>query len=141
MATEQYPQGLGKTVPPILAALHGAGLEQLPAKTMFSCRECVAAIAELKAAGIQNVLLAGIETHVCVAQTGFDLLADGFSVFLAVDAIGSRQSLDHEIAVRRLENAGANPTTTEAALFEWCERAGSESFKRISKLVRQLPPS
>lgn len=139
-ATEQYPQGLGRTVQPILEALANAGVAELPAKTMFSCRELSTAIAELRSAGIRKVLLAGIETHVCVAQTGFDFLADGFSVYLAIDAIGSRHPLDHETAIRRLENAGATPTTTEAALFEWCERAGTESFKRISQLVRQTPP-
>jgi nicotinamidase-related amidase len=140
LATEQYPQGLGQTVAPISDSLAAAGVTQIPEKTMFSCRECANAIAGLKLAGLHKVLLVGIETHVCVAQTGFDLMADGFSVYLAVDAIGSRNRLDHEIAIRRLENGGATPTTTEAALFEWCEKAGSELFKRISQLVRQTAP-
>jgi nicotinamidase-related amidase len=137
VATEQYPHGLGPTAIPIRAALDAVGVGPLPSKTMFSCRECVSALSSLKQQGIEKILLAGIETHVCVAQTGLDLMADGFSVYLALDAVGSRNQLDHETAIRRLENSGAIPTTTEAVLFEWCERAGSESFKQISQLVRQ----
>lgn len=139
--TEQYPQGLGKTVSTILDVLGSVPTDPIPAKTMFSCRECIREFASLKAQGVYKILLSGIETHVCVAQTAFDLMADGFSVYLALDAIGSRGQLDHETAIRRMENAGAIPTTTEAALFEWCEKAGSESFKQISQLVRQSPPS
>jgi nicotinamidase-related amidase len=141
LATEQYPQGLGRTVAPVLDALAAGGVNQVPSKTMFSCRECAAEISSLTQQGIYKILLVGIETHVCVAQTAFDLIADGFSVYLAIDAIGSRGRLDHETAIRRLENAGAIPTTTEAALFEWCEQAGSDSFRQISQLVRQSPPS
>jgi nicotinamidase-related amidase len=140
VATEQYPQGLGKTVPIVLDALKNAGVADLPAKTMFSCRQCRDAIASLRVSGIQKILIAGIETHVCVAQTGFDLLAEGFSIYLAVDAVGSRHAKDHQIAIGRLENAGATPTTTEAALFEWCETADNVGFKRISQLIRQSSP-
>jgi nicotinamidase-related amidase len=134
-ATEQYPQGLGGTVESLRSLLSGAGADSIPAKTMFSCRECESLLHELTAAGVTKLLLTGIETHVCVAQSALDFIAAGFSVYVCVDAVGSRGTLDHQTAIRRLENAGAIPTTTEAALFEWCEQAGSDRFKAISKLV------
>ena len=87
--------------------------------------------------GIGKILLAGIEAHVCVQQTALDLLADGYRVYLAVDAIGARHEIDYAIALRRLESSGATLTTTEAALFEWCEAAGTPEFKQISALVRE----
>ena len=94
----------------------------------------------LSESGIYNLLLCGIESHVCVAQSALDLLAQGFNVFVCVDAIGARSAVDHRVAIRRLENSGVTLTTTEAALFEWCEKAGSKNFKQISKLVQQTKP-
>ena len=81
-----------------------------------------------------------IEAHVCVQQTVLDLLTDGFRVYLAVDAIGARFEIDRTVALGRMEASGATLTTTEAALFEWCETAGTPEFKQISALVRELPP-
>jgi nicotinamidase-related amidase len=86
------------------------------------------------------VLVSGIETHVCVQQTVFDLLAEGFRVYLAVDALGTRHASDHDTALRRMDSAGATLTTTEAALFEWCQVAGTPEFKQISQLVREAAP-
>jgi nicotinamidase-related amidase len=134
-ATEQYPQGLGPTVPE-LAERTGA----MPAKTMFSCRECQAIFADFQQRGTGKILVAGIEAHVCVQQTVLDLLAAGYRVYLAVDAIGARYEVDYATALRRMESSGATLTTTEAALFEWCEAAGSPEFKQISALVRESPP-
>lgn len=134
--TEQNPQKLGPTAPE-LAALHaGAAL----AKMAFSCGACGEIYAEWRKLGIERVLLCGIETHVCVAQTAFDLLAAGYQVYVAVDAIGARGALDHDIALRRLESSGAVLTTVEAALFEWCEQAGTPEFREISALVKQAVP-
>jgi nicotinamidase-related amidase len=79
--------------------------------------------------------LAGIETHVCVLQTAMDLMEQGFNVYLAVDATGSRHDEDGEWALRRLETAGVILTTAETALFEWAEKAGTPEFKEISRLV------
>ena len=76
----------------------------------------------------------------CVQQSALDLIAAGFRVYLAVDAIGSRFAQDKEVAVRRMESSGATLTTAEAALFEWCERAGTPDFKEISRLVREEEP-
>jgi nicotinamidase-related amidase len=135
-ATEQYPQGLGKTVAPLAERLG-----TVPAKVTFSCRECAEIFRALADQGRHKVLVVGVETHVCVQQTVLDLLSEGFRVYVAVDAVGSRSELDYRTALGRLEAAGATLTTTEAALFEWCEVAGTPEFKQISALVRETPPA
>jgi nicotinamidase-related amidase len=127
--TEQYPQGLGPT-PPDLAAKLPAALT----KMAFSCCGSESFTAAL-AADVESVVLCGLETHVCIAQTALDLLARGLTVFIAVDAVGSRQPLDHEIALRRLESSGAILTTTEAVLFEWCRSAEHPQFQAVRRLV------
>jgi nicotinamidase-related amidase len=82
-----------------------------------------------------SVVLAGMETHVCVAQTALDLLHAGLHVFLPVDALAARSAVDHDAALRRLEQAGAVPTTAEAIAFEWVADAAHPQFKAISKLI------
>jgi nicotinamidase-related amidase len=134
-ATEQYPKGLGPTVPEL-----SSRLGQIPAKMSFSCGGCPQIFEQWESQGIFKVLLAGIESHVCVLQTAFDLLAHGLRVYLAVDAVGSRYDIDYQTALRRMDSAGVTLTTTESALFEWCEVAGTPEFKQISKLVQQPPP-
>lgn len=134
-ATEQYPKGLGSTVEPIQSLV-----DTIPEKSMFSCRECSGWIEHWQQKGIVNVLLVGIESHVCVMQTALDFVTAGFNVFLAADAIGSRFDLDHEIALCRMEASGCTITTTEAALFEWCETSSAPEFKSISALVRESTP-
>jgi nicotinamidase-related amidase len=136
LATEQYPQGLGPTVPE-LAAL----LAQRWSKLSFSAAGCAEFAAALEKLAVAKVLLCGIETHVCVQQTALDLLAGGWRVHVVVDAVGSRFDLDHRTALRRMETAGALLTTTEAALFEWCRVAGTPQFRQISSLVREPAPS
>jgi nicotinamidase-related amidase len=136
VATEQYPQGLGPTT-----AVLAERLTEIPSKLMFSCRECAGVLQQLAETGRHKVLVVGIESHVCVQQTVLDLLSEGFRVYLAVDAVGSRNVIDYTTALRRMESAGATLTTAEAALFEWCEVAGSPEFKRISALVREAPPA
>jgi nicotinamidase-related amidase len=135
-ATEQYPQGLGPTTPE-LAQLLGA----IPAKTAFSCGECGEIFTAWRDRGIWKILVCGIETHVCVGQTVHDLLGEGFRVYVAADAVAARGQIDHEIALQRMDSAGATLTTAEAALFEWCGRAGSPEFKQISQLIRETPPT
>ena len=136
LATEQYPKGLGPTSPELAARLG-----KIPAKLAFSCGECGELFEELGKKGIHRILVCGIEAHVCVQQTVHDLLAAGFRVYLAVDAIGARGRLDYEIALRRMDSAGATLTTVEAVLFEWCDVAGTPEFKQISNLVKQPPPT
>ena len=136
LATEQYPKGLGPTSPELAAKLGS-----IPAKLAFSCGECGELFEELGQKGIHRVLVCGIEAHVCVQQTVHDLLAAGFRVYIAADAVGARGRLDYEIALRRMDSAGATLTTVEAALFEWCDVAGTPEFKQISNLVKQPQPT
>lgn len=127
--TEQYPRGLGPT-PAELAARMPPPLS----KMSFSCCGS-AAFTDAIPGDVSAVVIAGLETHVCVAQTTLDLLAAGLGVFLVVDAIGCRHAVDHEVGLRRLEAAGAIPTTSEAVLFEWCRTAEHPRFQEIRRLV------
>ncbi|EAQ79130.1 hydrolase [Blastopirellula marina] len=132
LGTEQYPKGLGPTVEPLHSLLN-----DLPTKLTFSACGVDGLLKELPQRAIHKLLLVGVEAHVCVQQTALDLLAAGFDVYIAVDAIGSRFPLEKDISLRRMENAGAVLTTTEAAMFEWCEHAGDDLFKQVSRLVRK----
>ena len=131
--TEQYPQGLGHTIPAVTEALSGAQPLQ---KMSFSCCGNNELMTALQANGVHQVVLCGIETHVCVSQTAHDLLAQGFQVHVVRDAVSSRREGDHNNALERMRAAGAIITTTEAALFELMVRADIAEFKRISALVK-----
>jgi nicotinamidase-related amidase len=135
LASEQYPQGLGPTEP-VLAERIGS----MPSKLAFSCAGCPEVVAAIATSGRPKVLVVGIEAHVCIQQTVLDLLSAGMRVYVAVDAVAARFEIDYRTALRRMESSGATLTTTEAALFEWCERAGSPEFKQISELVRESGP-
>jgi len=135
-ATEQYPTGLGPTVPELAPKLASP-----VAKKAFSSATCQDIVSALDAAGRHKVLVAGIEAHVCIQQTVLDLLAGGFRVYVAVDAVGARHDVDYQTALRRMDSCGATLTTTEAALFEWCQQSGTPQFKQISALVRESPPA
>jgi nicotinamidase-related amidase len=131
LATEQYPKGLGPTA----ACIAGRLTPGLPAKTAFSC----AAVPEVVAAvegGRPTVLVAGIESHVCVLQTVLDLSARGVRVFVAADAVASRFEADHRSALARMERAGAISTTVETAAFELLATAAHPAFKAVSRLVQ-----
>ena len=135
VATEQYPKGLGPTV----AELAGR-LGEIPSKLTFSCGGCPGLFDEVERRGIHKLLVCGVEAHVCVQQTVLDLLAGAWQVYVAVDAVGSRYEVDNRTALGRMESAGATLTTTEAALFEWCQVAGTPQFKEISQLAREAGP-
>ena len=127
--TEQYPKGLGPTIPEIAEFA-----ADRPAKTRFSCAECLGWLPPGPEEPFQ-IVVAGIEAHVCILQTVLDLLALGYQVHVAVDAVSDRIELDMQISLRRMELSGAVLTTAETVLFEWCEVAGTPEFKAISKLV------
>jgi nicotinamidase-related amidase len=131
-ATEQYPRGLGPTVPALAERL-----PQRPDKVAFSCCAVPGLVDGLRQRGRTRVLLAGIETHVCVLNTALDLLAAGCRVYLAVDAVGSRYAIDRDTALRRLEQAGAILTTTETAVFEWIGGANHPQFRQVSAMVQE----
>jgi nicotinamidase-related amidase len=130
-ATEQYPKGLGATVAELASKLPARG-----EKVAFSCCAIPAVVESFRSVGRPKLVLAGIETHVCVQQTALDLLALDFQVFIPADAVGSRSALDHDLALRRLEQAGAVITSSESAVFEWVGVAGTPQFKEISRLVQ-----
>jgi hypothetical protein len=130
-ATEQYPKGLGPTTAELARRLPGP----LPTKTAFSCCGAGTFLEELEMLRRPNVVLVGMETHVCVAQTALDLLEAGLHVFLPVDALAARGAVDHDTALRRLEQAGAVLTTAEAVAFEWTADASHPKFKAVSALV------
>lgn len=131
-ATEQYPKGLGPTMPELAKRL-----PDRPEKLAFSCCAVPGVVEGFRRAARPKVVLAGIESHVCVQQTALDLLALDFRVYLAVDAIASRASQDHELALRRLERAGAILTTCETCIFEWTGGANHPQFKEVSRLVQE----
>jgi isochorismate hydrolase len=131
-ATEQYRKGLGETVPE-LAELLPARLD----KQRFSGVEALGWQTAAEADDERDqIVVAGIEAHVCILQTAFDLLAIGYQVFLPADAVASRKTRDWEFALKRLSDGGATIVTTESVLFEWAETAGTPEFKEISRLVK-----
>ncbi|HMF12572.1 MAG TPA: hydrolase [Gemmataceae bacterium] len=130
-ATEQYPKGLGPTIPELARRL-----PERPDKVAFSSCAVPSIVEHFRRAARPKIVLAGIETHVCVLHTALDLLAGGFHVYVPVDAVGSRYVVDQETALRRLERTGAILTTTETCVFEWVGGAGHPQFKGISKLVQ-----
>jgi nicotinamidase-related amidase len=131
-ATEQYPKGLGPTVPELAKRL-----PERPDKVEFSCCAIPSVVDHFHRAARPKVVLAGIEAHVCVLQTALDMLALDFRVYVPVDAVASRYAIDHETALGRMERAGAILTTSEMTVFEWIGGAGSPQFKAISRLVQE----
>jgi nicotinamidase-related amidase len=131
--TEQYPMGLGPTVPEVAAAVPSfAPIEKL---TFSSCGAPGFTDA-LRARGLTSLLLCGIEAHVCVCQTCLDLLEEGFSVFVVADAVASRTPENQRLGVERMREAGAVIVSTEMALFELLGAAGTSEFKQILTLVK-----
>ena len=132
LATEQYPKGLGPSVAALAALIPDRG-----GKTAFHCCEVPQLLDQLHGRKIRHVTVAGIETHVCVAQTALELMKLGFRVQVPADAVGSRHTIDWEFALRRLELAGAVVSTTEAVLFEWAERSDRPEFRALSALIKE----
>ena len=133
-ATEQYPEKLGAT-----AETLAPYLQPLP-KRQFSCVNCLqeaGILDQWRDAHRYHVVVTGIEAHVCVLQTALDLLDAGFQPFLVTDAISARHAMDRDIALRRLESAGAVLTTCETTLFEWCDDSNHPQFKAVSALIRE----
>lgn len=130
--TEQYPRGLGATVPELA--------DKLPVrldKLDFSSCAVPSVVQTFHREARPKIVLCGIETHVCVLHTALDLLALDFRVYVAVDAVGSRYRIDHDVALRRLERAGVIPTTSEMCVFEWIGGADHPQFKAISHLIQE----
>jgi nicotinamidase-related amidase len=133
VVTEQYRKGLGGTVPEVASALgEFAPMEKLT----FSACGAAGFVEALKARRVRDVVLCGIEAHVCVTQTCLDLLDEGFRVLVVADATASRTRQNVEIGLERMRSSGALIGSTEMVLFEWLGRAGTEPFKQILNLVK-----
>lgn len=133
MASEQYPKGLGRTVPELATLVPEI---QRYEKMEFSCYANAPLRAALKGVKRSQVLLAGIEAHVCVLQTALDLAEAGNAVFVITDATASRRPESRETAFRRMREAGVTLVTLEMVLFEWLRSAADPEFRAVSKLIR-----
>ena len=132
LVTEQYPKGLGPTVQPIASILQSFNpVEKLSFSSLTP---------EIRSAlvnqAVQDVVLCGIESHVCVTQTALDLLGSNFRVFLVGEACSSRTEANWRTGLARMQSSGAIPVSVEMVLFELLGRAGTEEFKRILPLIK-----
>jgi nicotinamidase-related amidase len=133
LCTEQYPKGLGPTVEPVREALGDVAPIE---KTSFGCMGDDAFVQALDAIGRNQLLVTGIEAHVCVMQTVLPALAAGREVYVPRDAVGSRKASDYSAGLARMEKAGAALVTTEMAMFEVLREAGTPEFKRVLPLIK-----
>jgi nicotinamidase-related amidase len=132
-ATEQYPKGLGETVPEVKAAL---GTNSPIEKTAFSACGAEGFLAAIRAKGASDIIVCGIETHVCISQTCLDLIEQGLRVFVVADAVSSRTPENHRLGLERMRDAGAIAVSTEMVLFELLGEAGTPEFKQVLALIK-----
>ena len=135
LATTQYAARLGPLGASIAEA-RGAGASAPFDKMTFSCLGSPDFTDALARTGRRQVLLCGVETHVCVSQTAHDLLAAGYQAHVAPDAVSSRTLERHKLGMERIRDAGVLPCAAEAAVYEWLYEAGTPEFKEVLKLVR-----
>jgi len=132
MVTEQYVKGLGATVSELKTRVSEPALE----KMTFSCCGDSAFVEKMKGLGRKQVIIVGMECHVCVLQTVIELLDAGYNVHLVRDAVMSRRKDNWLVGLETARDAGAVITSTEAALFQLLKIAGTDEFKKLSRLVR-----
>lgn len=133
IVTEQYPTGLGKTIDSVSGMVADYPLKE---KTAFSCCDEPAIMEQIELSTKREVILAGVESHVCLLQTALDLYERGFKPIVVEDCVGSRKPEDKRIAMKRLAQEGIRVTSYESILFELCRFSGHKGFKAISKLVK-----
>lgn len=133
LLTEQYPAGLGKTMPEVTSVSEGLPVFE---KLHFSCMEDRVFAKALAALDRQQIVLAGMEAHICVVQTAASLLEAGYQVFVASDATASRSSESEQACLHRLSAAGVGIVTSEMVVFEWLGKAGTPSFKKMLPKVK-----
>ncbi len=129
--TEQYPKGLGSTLQEIKSAIQNAKYIE---KTAFSAFEDIKEI--LKKEETKQIIICGIETHICVLQTAFDLIKNGYEVFTVINASGSRQDDDKNTALQRLRHAGCQTVTLEMVIFELLKSSKHPKFKEVQALIK-----
>jgi nicotinamidase-related amidase len=132
LCTEQYPKGLGPTIPAIREILPTPPL----AKMTFSCGSDEAVGRALAESGRRQVIVVGVETHVCVYQTCRGLLADGYEVHLCADAVTSRREEHRSVALEALRQGGVLVTSVETSIFDLLHVAGTPEFKKVSAYVK-----
>lgn len=132
LATEQYPKGLGHTV----AEVRAETTLPILAKLSFSCLGQTDIEQQIQQLRRQSIVICGIESHVCVMQTAFDLIERGYTVFVPVECVRSRFEVDQQLALERIQHAGAILTTVEAIAFEWLRSADQPQFKAVSQLIK-----
>jgi nicotinamidase-related amidase len=135
IATEQYPAGLGPTLAPIAALLGRMGVAPIE-KLAFSACDATEFERAFAATGARAAVVVGMETHVCVFQTVRELAARGVSVYVPIDGTASRRDDHRDAGLDLCRVAGATLTTMETVVFDWLRRAGTDPFKRLSKLIR-----
>jgi nicotinamidase-related amidase len=133
LLTEQYPAGLGHIVPELQQF---AGNGKIFEKMHFSCMNEPAFAAEFKSLGRRQAAIVGMEAHICVMQTGVDLMEQGFEIFVVTDATASRTLESEKACLDRLSAAGAGIVTTEMVVFEWLGRAGTPEFKELLREIK-----
>lgn len=133
LITEQYPRGLGPTLAAVTEAAPGATVLE---KTEFCCARSAAIAEAVAAAGKKQLVLAGMETHICVLQSALGFKALGHDVFVVADATGSRTGQSRQLGLDRMRQSGIVVANSEMVIFEWLERAGTDAFKRIQPLIR-----
>jgi nicotinamidase-related amidase len=135
--TEQYPKGLGTTVPPVQEALP-ADTVTLPKTSFSAARDPVIAerVATLRAMGRDQVVICGTEAHICVLQSALEFRSAGLDVFVVADAVSSRSPHSVSAACARLLHAGCHWVTTEMVVFEWMGEAGTEDFRALAPLFK-----
>ncbi len=131
--TEQYPKGLGPTSPEIADLLEGG---TALAKTSFSCCGDEEIMKAVEATGRRQVLLLGIETHICIYQTALGLIEAGYEVYVVTDAVSSRKAPNRTLGLSRMKDAGSIMTSVEMSLFEMLGVAEGETFKAMVKIVK-----
>jgi nicotinamidase-related amidase len=136
LLTEQYVKGLGPTIETVQRAFAETIGYRPIEKQCFSAHGCEAFIAQLAAIGRRQILVAGVETHVCVYQTVVDLLAAEYDVTVIADAVSSRTPENRNIGLQRMLAEGAKISSTEMALFELLVVSGTDEFRSVSKLVK-----
>jgi nicotinamidase-related amidase len=133
LVTEQYPKGLGRTLPELTAVLADARPLE---KNAFSCCGAEGFVDRLRGVGADHVILAGLEAHVCVLLTTLDLLDRQFRVWVVADAVCSRRSENRELGLAQARQAGAVITATETVVFRLLGRADTDDFRELAKLLR-----
>lgn len=134
LASVQYPKGLGPTLDLVADALPPQAVIE---KTAFSCLLEPDFATRFTALGRTQAILTGMEAHVCVLQTAVSLLDAGIATYVVVDAVGSRHRIDSEVALKRLSSLGAQLVTSEMVLFEWLQRAATQTFREILPLIKE----